>query len=70
MEVMKKLFCHIRRWSYWRKHNTNGRLHHILVLFGIVKSPTLAFTMLPEEIRDMKDGLANAKNTRSIIGKE
>ena len=50
MEVMKNLSCHIRRWKYWRKRNTNGRLHRILVFLGIVKSPTFAFTLLPEEI--------------------
>lgn len=50
MEIMKNLFGHIRRWNYWRKRNTNGRLHHILVLLGVVKSPTFAFTLLPEEI--------------------
>ena len=50
MEIMKNLFGHIRRWNYWRKRNTNGHLHHILVLLGVVKSPTFAFTLLPEEI--------------------
>ena len=50
MEVMKNLSRHIRRWNYWRKRNVNGRLHHILVLLGVVKSPTFAFTLLPEEI--------------------
>lgn len=50
MEVMKNLSSHIRRWNRWRKRNTNGHLHHILVLLGVVKSPTFAFTLLSEEI--------------------
>lgn len=51
MEVRKtKLIRHIRKWNYWRKRNTNGRLHHVLVLFGIVKSPTFAQVLLPEDI--------------------
>ena len=50
MEMMENLFGHIRRWNYWRKRNENGHLHHILVLLGVVKSPTFAFTLLPEEI--------------------
>lgn len=50
MEMMENLFCHIRRWNYWRKRNANGRLHHILVLLGVMRSPTFAFTLLPEEI--------------------
>ena len=53
MEMTKNLFGHIRRWSYWRKRNVNGTLHHILVLFGIVKSPTFASQVLPEEIEEI-----------------
>lgn len=55
MEVMKNLSRHIQRWNYWRKRNVNGRLHHILVLLGVVKSPTFAFTLLPEEIYILDD---------------
>ena len=65
MEVMKNLSRHIRRWNRWRKRNANGHLHHILVLLGVVKSPTFAFTLLPEEIYVLDEQLA--KNTRSII---
>lgn len=51
MEVKNtKLVRHIRKWNYWRKRNTNGSLHHILVLFGIVKSPTFASALLPEDV--------------------
>lgn len=50
MEMMENLSSHIRRWNRWRKRNANGHLHHILVLLGVVESPTFAFTLLPEEI--------------------
>lgn len=55
MEIMKNLSRHIRRWNRWRKRNANSRLHHILVLLGVVKSPTFAFTLLPEEIDILGD---------------
>lgn len=45
IEVIK----HIRRWNYWRKNNSNGRFYKILVLLGIVKSPTMVTVLLPEE---------------------
>lgn len=51
MEIKKaKLIRYFRRWNYWRKRNMNGRLYHILVLFGIAKSPTFAQVLLPEDI--------------------
>ena len=34
------MFKHLKVWNSWRKKNMNGSLYHILVLFGIVKSPT------------------------------
>lgn len=47
---MKKLIKHIKIWNIWRKHNANGRIHHILVLLGIIKSPTMLYTFLPGEM--------------------
>lgn len=46
---------HIRRWNYWRKNNSNGRFYKILVLFGMVKSPTMVIVLLPEEIETRKE---------------
>lgn len=43
---------HIRRWNIWRKHCLNGPIHKILVLFGVIKSPSMRFVLLPEEVRD------------------
>ena len=43
---------HIRRWNIWRKRSLNGPIYKILVLFGVTKSPTMGFVLLPEEVRD------------------
>ena len=40
---------HIRRWNIWRKHCLNGPIHKILVLFGVIKFPSMRLAMLPEE---------------------
>ena len=41
---------YIRRWNIWRKGCLNGPVYKVLVLFGLRKSPTMAFVLLPEEI--------------------
>lgn len=43
------MFNHVRRWNIWRKKCLNGPIYKILVLFGVTKSPTMAFVSLPEE---------------------
>lgn len=52
---MKRIKQHIKRWNSWRKHNANGRLHHILVLLGLVVSPTFEMYLLPEELPNPKN---------------
>lgn len=47
---MKKILTHVKRWNRWRKHCLNGNLHKALVLLGVIKSPTMPFILLPEEI--------------------
>lgn len=44
---------HIRRWNIWRKSCLNGPIYKILVLFGVIKSPTMPFVMLPEEEKEI-----------------
>lgn len=44
-----KLFKHIKKWNQWRKKNQNGKLHHILVLFGVIKAPSFNVFMTQEE---------------------
>lgn len=55
-----KIIKHIKRWNVWRKHNVNSKLHKILVLFGIIKSPTLAFTLIPEEYEEIQKAIEEA----------
>lgn len=52
---MSKLINHIRRWNIWRKHCLNGPVHKLLVLFGVVKSSTMFYCLLPEEEEALKD---------------
>lgn len=56
---------HIRRWNIWRKRCLNGPIHKILVLFGVIKSPSMWFVMLPEEEQEMMDAFR-----RSLKGEE
>ena len=52
---MERLIKHIKRWKVWRKHNKNGIVHKILVLFGIIKSPTFLHTWTAEEAKAFYD---------------
>lgn len=47
---MKRLIKHIRRWNIWRKYNGNSRMHKLLVLIGLIHSPTMRMVLLPEEL--------------------
>ena len=53
MKIELKPVIHIRRWNVWRKQNRNGKLYHVLVLFGLVKSPTMGYAFLPEEMEEL-----------------
>lgn len=46
---------HIRRWNIWRKRNLNGPIYKTLVLFGVIRSPTMASVWLPEEEKEIMD---------------
>ena len=59
------MFDHIRRWNIWRKRCLNGPIHKILVLFGVIKSPTMILVMLPKEKQEMMDAFH-----RSLKGEE
>lgn len=39
-------------WKKWSKRNTNSWLHKILVLFGVVHSPTFRLEMAVERYRE------------------
>lgn len=71
---MNKLIKHIRRWNLWRKNCMNSKLHKILVLFGVIKSPTMATIFLPEEVgtwsyRDVTSDQIISE-LRILLGKE
>lgn len=53
---MARLIEHIKRWNVWRKYNRNGITHKILVLFGIIRSPTFLCTWTAEEAQAFYDG--------------
>ena len=50
---------HIRRWNIWRKDNLNSRFYKFLVLIGVVMSPTMCFTLLPEEWMSIVENIAD-----------
>lgn len=45
---------HIRRWNTWRKRSLDSKMHKLLVLFGIIKSPSMYFVLLPEEKEEIR----------------
>lgn len=48
---------HIKRWNEWRKHNINSPLHKLLVLLGIIKSPTFLCVLTKEEQEEIVKAL-------------
>lgn len=34
---------HIRRWNFWRKRSRDSLIYKLLVLFRIIKSPSMEF---------------------------
>ena len=38
--IMKKIFRHIKRWNHWRKCSLNSKWNKLLVLLGVIKSPS------------------------------
>lgn len=57
---MKAIINHITRWNVWRKRNVNSIFYKILVLFGIIKSPTLAFTLTSRECDEIQKAMEEA----------
>ena len=59
---MKKIITYFQRWNKWRKHNLNSRLHHILVLIGLVDSPTFDMTRTDAEEAELHAAYMKAIN--------
>lgn len=62
---MEMIVKHIKRWNVWRKHNNNGILHKVLVLFGIIKSPTFFHTWTKDECKAFYDGFMEGLKERT-----
>ena len=52
---MKKVTEHIKRCNKWRKHNSNNWIHKVLVLIGLVKSPTMMLIFTDEEEKQIQE---------------
>lgn len=57
---MGMMIKHIKRWNVWRKFNKNSIFHKILVLFGVIKSPSFYCTMTKEEAKAIYDRFMEA----------
>ena len=49
------MFEHFERWNIWRKHNANSWLHKLLVLVGVIKSPTFALTLTKKQTEEIHE---------------
>lgn len=71
---MKKLRNHIRRWNIWRKRCGNSKFYKLIVLLGIVKSPTMTLTLMPEDLDMIQqgfiEGMIRGKRMRSVLLEE
>ena len=46
---------HIRRWHIWQKTSRESRMHKFLVLIGLEESPSMVWTLLPEEVGEISE---------------
>jgi hypothetical protein len=45
------MITRIKVWNQWRKRSMNKRFYKLMVLFGLVKSPTFRMELVFEEAR-------------------
>ena len=50
VEMFKKLTIHYQQWNRWQKCNLNSRLHKILVLLKLKRSPSFEMMKVGERI--------------------
>jgi hypothetical protein len=53
IEKIRKFRKHFQRWNEWRTYNSNSKFHKILVLFGLVKSPTFELFFTNDEAKEI-----------------
>jgi len=44
----------VQKWKTWRKHNRNSRVYQLLVLFKIIRSPTLELQLSDKQAEELK----------------
>lgn len=44
-----KIKKHLNRWHEWNKKCTNSWIYKLFVLYGVIKSPTMACVLTKEE---------------------
>lgn len=49
---MKKAIIHIKRWDKWRKRSLNSPFYKLLVLLGVIHSPTFEFVLDDRELEN------------------
>lgn len=49
MKALKRLKRHFKKWLEWRQSNRNSKLHQLLVLLGLIQSPTFILFWTKEE---------------------
>ena len=54
---MKKTIEYIKRWNEWRKNCLNSPIYKLLVLFKIVKSPSMQWIWTKDEEDAFNEGL-------------
>lgn len=47
-----------KKWTVWRKMCINGPFYKFLVLIGLIKSPSFAMVLLPEEQKTIEEAFA------------
>lgn len=66
---MKKIITYFQRWNKWRKHNLNGKRHHILVLLGLANSPTFDMTRTDADEAALQEAYRKAMNEGLEVAK-
>lgn len=47
--MINRVVDHFRRWNIWRKRSLNKPLYKLLVLFGVIKSPTMIYVEIKDD---------------------
>lgn len=70
IKVIKKFLIHIERWNKWRKHSMMSQKYKLLVLVGLVHSPTFVITLTDMELKSITDDMNRAMALGHLIHRE